>query len=103
VEEVVGVVLLFQFCQSLIVGAVGDWNSIVIILAEVVHIDTAGGEGMQRFPAVAGPAYVPAGIRRVKPLRDDYGGVWEGAMAECHRVRRNPGCCTTDCLHENAR
>ncbi len=41
-EEVVRVVLLLQGGQPLVVGAVGGRNALLIILAEIVHVDAAG-------------------------------------------------------------
>src|SRR5713101_4269549 len=78
-EEVVGVVLLLQCCQPLVVGAVGDANPVLVIAAEVIDVGTTG-EGLQRPPEVAGPRNVLVGVRCVEPLRDDYGRIRESAM-----------------------
>src|SRR5713101_234030 len=101
-EEVVGVVLLLQCCQPLVVGAVGDANPVLVIAAEVIDVGTTG-EGLQRPPEVAGPRNVLVGVRCVEPLRDDYGRIRESAMWKGRRLGVDSACSAANGLNKDPR
>src|SRR5690242_1068474 len=55
-EEVVRIVLSFNGGEAVVVGAVGRAHALFALIAQVIDVDTAGGERLQRRVAVAHPA-----------------------------------------------
>jgi hypothetical protein len=73
-EQILGVVLLLELRQPLIVRAVGRpdlFYALVALLPDVVDIDATSDVGPQGLPQVSGPADVDCRLPRIQPLGEE--------------------------------
>ena len=69
-EDVRRIILVLERDQPRIVLAVGSLNTILAFVAEIIGIDTAGGERPYGVPELARPGNVRFVVSRVVPDRD---------------------------------
>ena len=92
---------MLRFDKPVEVGAVGSSHLIDGLLAEVVHVDTAGRVGIRSPPQPTGPGNVVVVVtRRVPERHQDYVEL-RVAMAKCRVARRRAPDGTSDLLNQD--